>query len=155
MVAPAESVVEDSSLIQSINEIGVNDLVLGITATDFEKYPDHPAADADNFSIGTYASLDDSGYVTVTFPVPVTTIEQFDLATGVWTACEGDVNIREAGACVMERRIYIVGGINGGHYYSNLIQCFEPSEDNVRVVDRFPSRIYGRTCCILTLPQYV
>ena len=89
------------------------------------------------------------------FPIPVTTIEQYNPDAGHWTTCEGDVNIREAGACVMDKRIYIVGGINGGHYYSNLIQRFEPSEDQVRVVDRFPSRIYGRTCCILTLPQYV
>ncbi|UCD49830.1 MAG: discoidin domain-containing protein [Phycisphaerales bacterium] len=64
----------DDGMVLSINGIDVSNLVLGTTSTDFEKFADHPAADADDFDMGTYASLDDSGAVTIAFPVPVTTI---------------------------------------------------------------------------------
>jgi len=52
----------------------IGDLVLGVTTTDFETFADHPAADADNFSLGTYASLDDSNWIRIDFSQPVTTI---------------------------------------------------------------------------------
>jgi hypothetical protein len=52
----------------------VDNLVLGTTSTDFEKFADHPAADADNFDLGTYASLDDSSAIDMVFSVPVSTI---------------------------------------------------------------------------------
>ena len=64
----------DNGMVLSINGIDVSNLVLGTTSTDFEKYADHPAADADDFDLSTYASLDDSGAVTIAFSVPVTTI---------------------------------------------------------------------------------
>ncbi len=60
--------------VQSIDGIDAGSLILGTTSTDFEKYADHPAADADDFELGTYASLDDSTSVTVRFAMPVTTI---------------------------------------------------------------------------------
>ncbi len=58
----------------SIDGIDAGSLILGTTSTDFEKHADHPAADADDFELGTYASLDDSSAVTVLFAAPVTTI---------------------------------------------------------------------------------
>ena len=58
----------------SINGIDANDLTLGTTSSDFEKYAEHLAADADNFDLTTYASLDDSTVVKIVFDVPVTTI---------------------------------------------------------------------------------
>jgi hypothetical protein len=75
-VGPADSVkaTGNDGTVQSINGLDVSTLVLGTTTTDFEKYADHPAADADDFDLGTYASLDDSKAITVKFAVPVTTI---------------------------------------------------------------------------------
>jgi hypothetical protein len=75
-VGPATSVkaTGNDSTIQSINGIEVSKLVLGTTTTDFEKYPDHPAAHADDFNLGTYASLDEAKTITVKFAVPVTTV---------------------------------------------------------------------------------
>lgn len=75
-VAPASSfeATGNDGMVLSIDGLDVSTLVLGVTSTDFEKYADHPAADADDFSLADYASLDDSGAVTVMFAVPVTTI---------------------------------------------------------------------------------
>ena len=74
-VAPAEvEATGDDGMVLSINGIVVEDLILGTTSTDFEKWPDHPAPDADDFDLGTYASLDDSGYITIMFDVPVSTV---------------------------------------------------------------------------------
>jgi len=72
--AASVEVTGDNGMVLSINGIDVSGLVLGTTSTDFEKYADHPAADADDFDLSTYASLDDSGAVTIAFAVPVTTI---------------------------------------------------------------------------------
>jgi len=60
--------------IQSIHGIDASGLVLGKTTTDYEKYADHPAAHADDFNLGTYASLDEAKAITVKFAVAVTTI---------------------------------------------------------------------------------
>lgn len=75
-VASAHSVqaTGNDGMIQSIDGIAVSGLVLGATTADFEKYPAHPAKDADNFSLATYASLDEAKIITVKFPVAVTTI---------------------------------------------------------------------------------
>jgi hypothetical protein len=75
-VAPATSVetTGNDGMILSINGIPVADLILGVTTTDFEKHADHPAPDADNFSLKTYASLDDSKFIITTFAVPVRTV---------------------------------------------------------------------------------
>ena len=89
------------------------------------------------------------------FPVPVTSIERFDPTTHQWTIGKAQLNIREAGAASLGDTIYIVGGINGQHYYSDLIQKYKYKEDKVESVAKFPTRIHGRACCILTLPQYV
>ncbi|KAK7114440.1 hypothetical protein V1264_000499 [Littorina saxatilis] len=89
------------------------------------------------------------------FPVPIIAIERYCPGTDQWTLCQSTCNIREAGASVLDSKIYIVGGINGEHYYSDLLQTFEPVKDELRLVEKFPTRIYGRACCILTLPQYV
>ena len=89
------------------------------------------------------------------FPVPVTSIERYDPSTRTWTMCKATLNIREAGSCVYKGLIYVVGGINGQHYYSDIIQKFDPHLGTVFYVDKFPTRVYGRACCILTLPQYL
>ena len=89
------------------------------------------------------------------FSVPITSVECFDPAAKVWSICKATLNIREAGAAVMGSKVYIVGGINGQHYYSDLIQVFDAAEDAVDYVEKFPSRIYGKACGVLTLPQYV
>ena len=75
-VAPVDGieVTGDDGTVLSINGIEVSNLVLGTTTTDFEKFADHPAADADDFDLGTYASLDDSNFINMVFAVPVTTI---------------------------------------------------------------------------------
>ena len=75
-VSPADSVetTGDNGMVLSINGISVDDLILGTTSTDFEKWAEHPVADADNFDLGTYASLDDSGYIEMAFAVPVSTV---------------------------------------------------------------------------------
>ena len=89
------------------------------------------------------------------FSVSVTAIEKFSIDTKQWTICNSTLNIREAGACVLKNKVYIVGGINGQHYYSDLIQCYCPETDSVEVTDRFLTRIFGHACCILSLPQCI
>lgn len=89
------------------------------------------------------------------FSVAVTSIERFCLDSRQWTLCEAQLNIREAGACTLDGKIYIIGGINGQHYYSDLVQCYDPDKDSMNVVERFQTRIFGQSCCVLTLPQYV
>jgi len=75
-VRPADSVetTGDDGMVLSIHGIDAGGLVLGETSVDFEKWPEHPAADADDLDLGTYASLDESGVITVQFAVPVTTV---------------------------------------------------------------------------------
>ena len=89
------------------------------------------------------------------FPIPTTSIEMLLPDSGAWTLCKATLNIREAGACVLNEQIYIVGGINGQHYYSDLIQRFDAKKQVIELVDKFPTRIYGKACCILTVPQYI
>jgi len=64
----------DDGMVLSIDGIDVSNLILGTTTADFEKHAEHPAADADDFDLSTYASLDDAGYVQIIFAAPVTTI---------------------------------------------------------------------------------
>lgn len=75
-VGPADSVetTGDDGMVLSINGIDVSSLILGTTSTDFEKFADHPAADADDFDLGTYASLDDSSAIDMMFGVTVSTV---------------------------------------------------------------------------------
>lgn len=89
------------------------------------------------------------------FPVPVIAIERYDPEANQWTCCQKTLNIREAGACVYEDRIYIVGGINGEHYFSDLVQSYKPETEDLEIIEKFATRLHGRACCILTLPQYV
>jgi len=56
------------------------------------------------------------------FPVAVTSIEMFAPPVGLWTTLVSSINVREAGTAVLSDRIYIVGGINGAHYYSDSVQ---------------------------------
>ena len=58
----------------AINGIDVSKLILGTTTADFEKFPDHPATDADNFDLTTYGSLDNANVLQTVFAVPVTTV---------------------------------------------------------------------------------
>ena len=89
------------------------------------------------------------------FPIPVTVIERYDVTLQQWTVCKASLNIREAGCCVHKDCIFIVGGINGQHYYSDIIQKYEPYEGSVTFVNKFPTRVYGKACNILILPQYL
>jgi kelch-like protein 9/13 len=70
-----------------------------------------------------------------------------------WTLCQRSLNIREAGVCVIDQKIYIVGGINGEHYLSTLIQLYDPLRDEIGIVESFTTRIYGRSCAVLVLPD--
>lgn len=89
------------------------------------------------------------------FPVPVTSIEMFVPVTGMWVCCEATLNIREAGAAVLESRIYIVGGINGQHYYSDKVLQYKTDTDEIITMEKLSTRIHGRACCILQLPRYI
>lgn len=89
------------------------------------------------------------------FPVPVTTIEMFYPNTGMWVVCEASLNIREAGASVLDKKVYIVGGINGQHYYSDKVLMYAAEKDEIVTIDKLNTRIHGRACCVLQLPQYI
>jgi len=58
----------------AINGIDVSELILGTTTSDFEKWVDHPAIDADNFDLTTYGSFDNANVLQTVFEVPVTTV---------------------------------------------------------------------------------
>jgi len=58
----------------AINGIPMSEMVLGTTTADYEKWPEHPAADADNLDLSKYASLDEATVIRTVFAVPVTTI---------------------------------------------------------------------------------
>jgi len=78
-----------------INEIDVNDLVLGTTTTDFEKHAGNEAFHADNFSLADYASLDDSTVIQTIFTQPVTTVfimERGANDSGFFQAIDADGN---------------------------------------------------------------
>jgi hypothetical protein len=87
------------------------------------------------------------------FPVPVIAIEKYCPVANQWTLCQRSLNIREAGVCVIDQKIYIVGGINGEHYLSTLIQLYDPLRDEIGIVESFTTRIYGRSCAVLVLPR--
>lgn len=89
------------------------------------------------------------------FPVPVVSIDYYTPASDQWTVCQKKLNIRDAGACTFGGKIYIVGGINGEHYFSDLVQSYTPATDDLEVVEKFATRLHGRACCVLTLPQYL
>ncbi|KAK6184999.1 hypothetical protein SNE40_007331 [Patella caerulea] len=88
------------------------------------------------------------------FPVPIIAIETYNPLTDQWTICDKTLNIREAGACVLDDKIYIVGGINGEHYYSDLLEVYDYKTNTLKAEEKFPTRIFGRACCVLSLPQY-
>ncbi|MHC4681052.1 MAG: LamG-like jellyroll fold domain-containing protein, partial [Planctomycetota bacterium] len=68
-----EATGSDGELI-ALDGISVNDLVLASITTDFEKWPAHPAVDGENFSLATYASLDDAGEIIFMFPEAVSQV---------------------------------------------------------------------------------
>ena len=89
------------------------------------------------------------------FPVPTTSIEMYSQEARQWTLCKVVLSIREAGACVLDNKLYLIGGINGQHFYSDVIQCYDPDKDEIKVIDMFKARVRGRSCCLLSLPQNV
>ncbi|GFO30458.1 kelch-like protein 26 [Plakobranchus ocellatus] len=89
------------------------------------------------------------------FPVPIIAMEFYCPQTDQWSMCKTNCNIREAGAATLNDKIFIVGGINGEHYYSDLLQEYDPSSDKMTIVERYPTRVYGRSCCVLTLPHFL
>lgn len=58
----------------TLDDVDVNDLILATVVADYEKFPDHPATDAENFSLATYASLDDANEIIILFPEAVEVI---------------------------------------------------------------------------------
>ncbi len=75
-VAPLDSaeITGDDGMVLAINGIDANDLIVGTTTTDFEDFGDHPATDADDLDLSTYASLDDSSYIKMLFAIPVSMV---------------------------------------------------------------------------------
>ncbi|MFC1766333.1 LamG-like jellyroll fold domain-containing protein [Planctomycetota bacterium] len=68
-----EATGSDGDLI-ALDGLDVNALVLASLAADFEKFADHPAVDGENFSLATYASLDDAGEIIMMFPQAVNVV---------------------------------------------------------------------------------
>jgi kelch-like protein 9/13 len=90
------------------------------------------------------------------FPMPVTTVEMFaPTSMTMWTSCTAVINIREAGVAVLGTSIYIVGGINGQHYYADTVHIYTPDNDQFQLVDKVTPGMHGRACCMLLLPQYI
>lgn len=88
------------------------------------------------------------------FPVPIITIEVYSPNVDQWTICRTTCNIREAGAAVHDNKMYIVGGINGEHRYSDLLQEYGCANDKMVTLE-LPNRVIGKACCVLTLPPYL
>jgi len=79
----------------AVNGSSSEGLIVGTTTTDLEKWPDHPAPDADNLDLTTYASLDDSTVIQTVFAQPVTTIfimERGANDSGFFQALDADGN---------------------------------------------------------------
>lgn len=89
------------------------------------------------------------------FPIPITEIERYCPKANQWTVCKAKFNIREAGSCVLNDAILIVGGIGGEHYLSEYVQKYDPEKDKVEIVEHFATRINGKACAILTLNHYM
>ncbi|XP_048765786.1 kelch-like protein 26 [Ostrea edulis] len=89
------------------------------------------------------------------FPIPIAEIERYCPSANQWTVCKAKFNIREAGSCVLNNTILIVGGIGGEHYVSEYVQKYDPEKDKVEIVEHFATRINGKACAILTLPHYI
>ncbi|XP_013408733.1 kelch-like protein 26 [Lingula anatina] len=88
------------------------------------------------------------------FAVPTISIEIYSPAVDQWSRSQCQLNVRESGSCVLGSDIYIVGGLNGDHYFSEMIYAYNTNEDVKAVVEEKHSPRIGRACCILTLPQY-
>ena len=90
------------------------------------------------------------------FPMPVSAVEMLDPATmSSWTSCNALINIREAGVAVVDNTIYIVGGINGQHYYADAVQVYLPVDDRFEHLDKVRPGMHGRACCVLLVPRYI
>lgn len=90
------------------------------------------------------------------FPMPVSVVEMFEPSTmSSWTSCSAVINIREAGVAVLDSTIYIVGGINGQHYYADAVQLYLPNEDRFENLDKVRPGMHGRACCVLVVPRYI
>lgn len=89
------------------------------------------------------------------FPIPITEIEKYCPIANQWTVCKAKFNIREAGSCVLNNDILIVGGIGGEHYLSEYVQKYDPEKDKMEIVEHFATRINGKACAVLTLPHYM
>jgi len=90
------------------------------------------------------------------FPVPVSTVEMLEPSTmSLWTSCKALINIREAGVAVLDSTIYIVGGINGQHYYADAVQEYLPDDDRFEHLDKVRPGMHGRACSVLVVPRYI
>jgi len=90
------------------------------------------------------------------FPMPVSTVEMLEPSTmSLWTSCKALINIREAGVTVLENAIYIVGGINGQHYFADAVQLYIPDKDDFEFLDKVRPGMHGRACCNMVVPRYI
>ena len=116
----------------------------------------HPRANHNMLAVGhNIFVLGGNVEDTYGFPLPVTTVEKFNPTTLSWSILDISLNIREAGTAVFDKHIYIVGGLNGQHFYSNKLERFHVETRRLEIIDEFQSRIYGRACCFLTLPYNI
>ena len=88
-------------------------------------------------------------------PLLVNTIEIYTPETKTWFQSKCQCAIQRAGACVLNDAILIVGGKTGSRLCSNSITWFHPEKEEIGLLHRYSSRILGRSCCLLTLPQYL
>jgi len=91
------------------------------------------------------------------FPVPVSAVEMIEPSTmSSWTTCNAQISIREAGVAVLDSKIYIVGGINGHHYYADSVQVYLSDDDRFECFDsKVRPGMHGRACCLLVVPRYI
>ena len=88
-------------------------------------------------------------------PLLVNTIEIYNPETKTWLQSKCQCAIQRAGVCVLNDAILIVGGKTGSRLCSNSITWFHPEKEEIGLLHRYSSRILGRSCCLLTLPQYL
>ncbi|MFC1652511.1 hypothetical protein ACFL3F_02215 [Planctomycetota bacterium] len=71
-VAPLDAVVAtgDDGDILSLDGVDVGGLILATVVADYEKYEATPAANAENFMLNPYASLDDANEIVIMFTQP-------------------------------------------------------------------------------------
>ncbi|XP_069113518.1 kelch-like protein 26 [Argopecten irradians] len=97
---------------------------------------------------GALYCIGGSGHGGLIFPTITPTVESYNPQTNQWTLCKPHTSIVDSGSCVVNDKIYMVGGA-----FIDGITIYNPASDELTL--SHATILSGKACGILVHPHYV